>query len=131
MLERHPLQWLRAVSFALCFAGATFLLPDARADVPPTHGFVDPCSPSNQEDSKTHCEVCSQTGGTFADCAKLKEQGYARGCTRHAGDGEVWCIANDPAGAPVSVMAFAAVFVVASALGGTLFYRKLRARHSG
>jgi hypothetical protein len=116
---------LQTLGLALVFLlGTPPVARAVKADVAPEHGFVDPCNPSIHGDADTHCELCTDA----ARCRALDGEGYELRCTRHAGDGEVWCASDAPkAGASAKLVTLLALTGV---LGLGLYLKQAWSRRS-
>ena len=58
------------------------------------HGFVEPCTVANVQESELECERCAAAFGSRTCKERLEPRGFVRKCrTRgtHAGWDEIWC----------------------------------------
>ncbi|HEX6273831.1 MAG TPA: hypothetical protein VFZ53_12370 [Polyangiaceae bacterium] len=69
------------------------MTPALRADAL-DHGFVEPCTLANVQESELECEVCASAVGSRECAERLAPRGFTKACRTHgtrAGWDEIWC----------------------------------------
>jgi hypothetical protein len=123
---------LRRVLVAALFvfvAGSSGLPARAQSLV---HGFVDPCTLANYEETDRACELCRTTHSAPNACQdRLAKQGFVKRCRAHPdheGFSEVWCTVPAKAPAPSFFKKhrdkFTTLAAVALLVGAALYFRR-------